>query len=384
MDFTSWNEPETLARRIRDPGAVLPHTGVPNDPANIRPLPDALQPALADVTYSTSSGETKTLGSLLQRPDTTAHIVLHGGKVVHSYVQEGYSATNDHWTLSMCRSVVGVVAGKLAEQGVLDMHAPVETIIPELAQCGYKGATLRNLLDMRSGVTSTVAANMAAAGMAPPLDPGSTTPPRGIHAHILSAQADQAHGGSFKYRTLDTHVIGWLCEHTTGKSLPTLISDLLWRPMGAEKAGQFMIGCDGTPVYEAGLFTNLRDLGRFGQLLLEDGRPGAAQVLPKGWMADTRTGDDDTRAAFGSKFFFYDLPRGMYRNHLWVLDTERGITLCYGAQGQMVYVDPSHDLVCVLFSTWAHPADPVILEYFSAYDAIGAHLASQQQPAQQQ
>jgi hypothetical protein len=346
MDFTNWNEPGHLAMRIRYPTSVYPHVEVPHDPANIKPLPEALQPSLADVTFTTTSGKTQTVGSLLQRPDTTAFMALHKGKVVHSYVADDYSATNDHWTLSMSRSVVGVIAGKLVEQGILDMQAPVESVIPELAGCGYKGATLRDLLDMRSGVTSAVAANMAAAGVAPPLDPvpgsSSSTPPSGIHAHILKAQADQGHGGGFKYRSLDSNVIGWLCERATGKSMATLVSELLWQPMGAEKPAQWVTGCDGTPVYEAGLITNLRDLARFGQLLLQDGSPGpgSGQVLAQGWMEDTRTGDAGTRAAFSGKLFFYDFPKGMYRNQMWVLDVDRGITLCYGAQGQMVYVDP--------------------------------------------
>jgi hypothetical protein len=382
MDFTNWSEPANLARRLKYPTSVYPHVEVPHDPANIKLLPEALQPGLADVTFTTTSGETQTLGSLLQRPDTTAFIALHKGKVVHSYVADGYSATSDHWTLSMSRSFVGVIAGKLVEQGLLDMQAPVESVIPELAECGYKGATLRTLLDMRSGVTSSAAANMAAAGLAPPPDVGpgatSSTPPTGIHAHILKAQADQGHGGGFKYRTLDTNLIGWLCERAAGKSMTTLLSELLWQPMGAEKPAQLVVGCDGTPVCESGLITNLRDLARFGQLLLQDGRAGAGQVLAQGWMQDTRAGDAGTRAAFNGQLFFYDLPLGMYRNQMWVLDAERGTTLCFGAHGQLVYVDPVYDLVAVLFSTWAHPVDPVIMDYFRAYDAIGAHLAAQQ------
>jgi CubicO group peptidase (beta-lactamase class C family) len=45
--------------------------------------------------------------------------------------------------------------------------------------------------------------------------------------------------------------------------------------MGAEQPAQYIIGLDGQALYDTGLCTNLRDLARFGQLMLEDGRYGA-------------------------------------------------------------------------------------------------------------
>jgi CubicO group peptidase (beta-lactamase class C family) len=91
-------------------------------------------------------------------------------------------------------------------------------------------------------------------------------------------------------------------------------------------------------------------------------------------MADTRTGDDDVRAAFPGNFFGHPLPNGMYRNHMWVPDIQRGATMLFGAHGQIVYADPSCDLVGVLLSFQPNPLDAINLEWVRAFNAVGDHL----------
>ena len=56
-----------------------------------------------------------------------------------------------HAVLSVTKSLVGCVAGILLDRGVLDENEPVEAYVPELAASGYAGASVRHLLDMRSG-----------------------------------------------------------------------------------------------------------------------------------------------------------------------------------------------------------------------------------------
>lgn len=52
----------------------------------------------------------------------------------------------------MSKSLVGVVVGALHGAGAIDLDALVTRYVPALNHCGYAGATVRHLLDMRSGI----------------------------------------------------------------------------------------------------------------------------------------------------------------------------------------------------------------------------------------
>ena len=54
--------------------------------------------------------------------------------------------------MSVTKSVVGCIAGVLVEQGLLDPDKPASTYVPEIVGSGYDGATVRHLLNMRTGV----------------------------------------------------------------------------------------------------------------------------------------------------------------------------------------------------------------------------------------
>ena len=52
-----------------------------------------------------------------------------------------------HLWMSMTKSVIGCLCAILAQKGVLDPAALVTSYVPELADSGYAGAKLRQVLD---------------------------------------------------------------------------------------------------------------------------------------------------------------------------------------------------------------------------------------------
>jgi CubicO group peptidase (beta-lactamase class C family) len=132
----------------------------------------------------------------------------------------------------------------------------------------------------------------------------------------------------------------------------------------------------GTAVHDGGLSTTLRDLARFGQMLLDGGESTAGeQVLPDWWLQDAATGDADSRDAFAASPTDSRMPGGMYRNQFWVPYPDRDVLLCLGIYGQMVYVDPASGMVAVKMSSWPVPQDPAMLSAtLRALEAVPAHL----------
>jgi CubicO group peptidase (beta-lactamase class C family) len=128
----------------------------------------------------------------------------------------------------------------------------------------------------------------------------------------------------------------------------------------------------GAAMHDGGLSTSLRDLGRFGQMLLQDGAAAdGTQVVPSWWISDSYAGDADSREAFAASPGDNRMPGGMYRNQFWFPYPDRRLLLCLGIHGQMVYVNPAAGVVGVKLSSWELPQNAAFLfDTIAAFDAI--------------
>ena len=82
--------------------------------------------------------------------------------------------------------------------------------------------------------------------------------------------------------------------------MATLISELIWAPMGAEHDALLLHDGLGTAVHDGGLCATARDVARFGQMLLDGGqvpeRTGATRrVVPPQWLRHAWAVDSDMR-----------------------------------------------------------------------------------------
>ena len=182
-----------------------------------------------------------------------------------------------------------------ADRATLDVSAPVEQYVPEVADSGYGGATVRDLLDMRTGVhfretydapEAEVRVMERSMGWHPRLEGD----PVGAYAYLASLRRAEPHGGTFTYRSADTDMLGWVCERAAGTRMAELVSTLLWQPMGAEADAEITCDSVGTGIHDGGISAVARDLARFGRMLLEDGRVDGREVVPAGWLEDAGAG----------------------------------------------------------------------------------------------
>ena len=88
----------------------------------------------------------------MKATETDGWMVVHDGKLVAEQYAGAMEPDTLHLLMSVSKSIVGILVGALAGQGVLNVEEPVTTYVPELEHSGYRGATVRQLLDMRSGI----------------------------------------------------------------------------------------------------------------------------------------------------------------------------------------------------------------------------------------
>lgn len=348
------------------------------------PLADPTEPLDLDgVSVKRVDGSTGSVRDVLDDTFTDAFAVLQQGELAAEWYAPGGGPAQVHAVLSVTKSVVGCVASVLLDQGVLEEQGCVEEYVPELAASGYAGATVRDLLDMRSGARfledyGDPSAEIRQLGE-------WVIDKDGLYAYLRTLEAEREHGGTFRYRSSETDVLGWVCERASGSRMAELIGDLVWAPMGA--AGDAEIQCDrvGTAIHDGGLGATARDLLRFGHLLLSGGTVplpdgGRRSVLPPGWLRQAWAVDADVRSAFAESPAERSFPGGWYRNHFWFRVGEYGdVLLCLGIHGQLVYVSRRTNTVCVKLSGWPDAQNPAFLhDTLRACDAISGALTTDQ------
>jgi CubicO group peptidase (beta-lactamase class C family) len=337
---------------------------------------------IAEIPVTTTDLAATTVGAVMSSTATDGWAVAHRGSLVAEEYFDGMEADTRHLLFSVSKSLVAAVVGMLHGAGAIELEAPVTKYVPALANCGYAGATVRHLLDMRSGIafsdnylhpTAEVHVLDQAMGWAPRSGPDV---PATLREFLLTLRQKSAHGGPFQYRSCETDVLGWICEVVCGQRMPDLMSELLWGRIGARCDATIGVDSDGTGFFDGGINACLTDMIRFGSLFLHDGVSlTGQQVVPAAWIADTLDGGPDSRRAFDASPDDNQMPGGMYRNQVWFPYPGSNVVLCQGMCGQMIYVNRAAELVAAKLSTQPDAGDPqMLLDTLRAFDAVAHEL----------
>jgi CubicO group peptidase (beta-lactamase class C family) len=169
--------------------------------------------------------------------------------------------------------------------------------------------------------------------------------------------AEGPHGGRFHYVSPNSDLLGWAIERATGRRYADLMSELLWKPMGAERSAYITVDRLGAPRCAGGMCVTARDLARVGQLIVNGGRRGKSEVLPAAWIDDiARNGDAAAWAAGSFVEYFPGLPL-RYRSKWYVLDGKSPLLFGWGIHGQHLFVDRARQVVIAKLSSQALPVD---------------------------
>lgn len=377
--LANWDFPPFNRWSFQNVRSVLPTRLIPRGKGPAAPLPQSPQ-ALEQAMFTDLDGSKRSVADMLATTFTDGFLLAHRGKVVFERYMNGMGEGSLHLSQSVVKSFVGTLVGIMVGRGLLALEKPVSHYVPELAATGYAGATLGQVLDMRSGVrfvedyldpTSEVGALDRAAGWKPLL-PGE--PAMGIYDLILTLKQERPHGGPFAYRSIETDVLGWVLERATGQGLADLLSQEIWQALGCEFDASIAIDRAGACQADGGLNASLRDYARLGLLYLQEGSWAGRQILPPGWVAACRTGDREAFVPFyGERFAAF--PDSAYSRQWWIFDRKRGCHAASGIFGQMILIDPSRELVAVKLSSWPVPLDDAMrLTTLNAIDAMAEAL----------
>ena len=315
--------------------------------------------------------------------DTDAFLVMKDGKIVTERYFNGMKPEDRHLLMSVSKSVIGVLAGIIIDQGRLDPNALVTSYIPELKGSAYEGATVRNLLDMSVGMefdedysskTSDLYRLDEAAGW---VERGPAAA-NGLHEYLATLKKTHGtHGSEFRYISANTDAMGWVLERATNTDYADLVSKELWSKLGAERDAYVLLDGFQAAYADPGLNMTLRDLGRFSQMVLQHGLYNGRQIVPGHWIDDIRHGGDPQAWKKGPEYSYFrtlsGYDNGSYRSYWYVADPRRGHITAIGLAGQLIVIDPSSNTIVVKFSSHATPATAQYdIEYAGAIAIVEA------------
>lgn len=329
----------------------------------------------------TNSDERMTFAQALNETHTDGVMVIHDGVVVYEKYSGNFDSTKRHLACSVTKSFIGLIGAMLVENKTLNVDAFVQDVVPLLKTSAFAGATIGQLLNMETSLkysetyadpNADIWKFLMAGNMLP--RPHTYAGPTTLLSFLTTTEKDPAiadHGQGFRYKTPNTDALALVIETVLNKPIGTVISEMLWQHLGAEHDAMISIDSEGRHFAGAGLATTLPDLGRFAEMIRNDGYFNGTTIVQKAVIDDIK--QNGNVEAFKTSGFDH-LEGTAYHKHWWTKD---GILMARGTFGQFIFIDQMRKISIVKYSSAMKASnsytDHILLP---AFGAVASYLAN--------
>jgi CubicO group peptidase (beta-lactamase class C family) len=267
----------------------------------------------------------------------TSLMVMQNGQIRYEEYFLGTAPDDRRISWSVAKSYLSALFGVLMAEGKIDsLDDPVTKYAPKLANTAYDGASIRNVLNMASGVVfdeDYLDENSDIKRM------GRVIALGGALDDFIASFSDTfaPPGETWQYVSIDTHVVGMVIRGATGRNIPDLLSEKIIAPLGLEQTPYYVTDGAGVAFVLGGLNLTTRDYARFGQMILQGGVYGDQQVVPADWIAASTAASAPTKP--GQQQYGYQWWRPA--------DAHPGEFYGIGVYGQYLYFDKPRGVVIV-------------------------------------
>ncbi len=313
------------------------HTNIPRGTGPVSELPQGPPAVLpSDLT------------NWVESRSVTGLVVLKNGAIVYEDYYQGTEPEDLRISWSMAKSFLSALVGILVEDGTIaSLDDPVTKYAPLLTGSAYDGATLRNVLQMSSGVKFNedyLDFNSDINKMGRVLALGGS-----MDAFAAGLKdRDAPPGDHWQYVSIDTHVVGMVVAGATGRSVIDLMSEKIIQPLGLEAEPEFLTDGYGVPFVLGGLNLRTRDYARFAQMIADGGLWQGRQIVPANWIAASTVASAKTAPGQWSYGYQWWIPVG----------APPGEFMARGIYGQYLYINRARDVVIAVNAANRRFEDP--------------------------
>jgi CubicO group peptidase (beta-lactamase class C family) len=299
-------------------------------------------------------GERHTLNEYFDRNFVLGFLILHDDQILLEKYFHGADEKSRFLSNSAAKSFLSVLIGDaIEEKKIKSVDDPVIQYLPYLSNSGFRDATIKNLLQMASGLQFNEDYLKEDADFHRFIFALLRGEPS-FHELAASIPSKVKPGTQNEYQSINTQVLGLLLEQATGKPLNEYMQEKLWTKIGPQSDAFFYRGKKQPDICAAGcLNVALRDYGRFGLMVMNGGILGGQRVVPESWIRESSTPDAD---------FLKPKPESSndhenfgYGYQWWIPYGSDRVIMALGVYGQTIYVNPTRHVVIVQTSAWPEP-----------------------------
>lgn len=324
------------------------------------PLPDAGR-QLQNFRF-VSRGKEYDLYDVLSLNRVSGLLVVKNGAVAFEEYFLGNTRDTRWMSMSVVKSITATLVGIAIKDGFIQsIDDPLTDYLPQFAGSAYDGVSVRDLLQMASGVAWNETYTDAASDRRAMLEAQISQQPGAILDLMASLDRAAAPGSRWNYSTGETQVVGALVAAATGQHVADYLAEKIWAPFGMETdASWWLDSSDGMEIGGSGLSATLRDYARFGMYMLGGGIVNGEETLPEGWIDAATTPKSVAGEGVDYGYMWWPLERGAYA--------------AIGIFGQFVYVEPDAGLVVAMWSAQPKPVGTDAVDEYEFFKALSQAL----------
>ena len=346
--------------------------------ARVHPMPAA--PAPLHVRYRCAGGEFG-IDDFIVRNRVSGLLIVRDGHIHLERYALGNAPESKLHSFSVGKSFMSTLLGAALHQGhIRSVEEPVAKYLPEVKGSGYDLCSIRNLLEMSSGVKWEEGYRDGTSSFARMFDASINCRKGGIMEVMTSLPSDAPPGIRFLYNSGESHVLGLVLSNATGVRVADYLSERIWSRFGMEFDGYWTLESDGgQETTGGGVNAALRDYVRFGLFILADGIAGGERIVPAGWIAEaSHPRDDSPQVAYGLPtagnplgygYQWWSFPKTAGAPHTLRHD---GAFTGQGIFGRFLYINPRERMVAAVWSEWPDPW--VEAREYETYDFLSAAI----------
>jgi CubicO group peptidase (beta-lactamase class C family) len=356
----NWDDGGPLMRYVFLHMTEFWHHSVIDRSGQVTNLPLNLRDDVAKFVTITEQGDLS-LSSYVRNSTVDAAVILHHGQIVFEEYPR-MRPFDKHLYMSVSKALAATIIAILEDRELIDTAKSVDRYLPGLGESGWAGVTIRDVLDMASGIDCRQ--QVEGAYDNPQLcyyqfeaSLGWLRPDKNTydstHEYIASLRSRRLPGQAFEYSSVNTFVLGWLAESVTQKTYADLVGEEIWQAMGAESDALLVAPKRGVQIASNGVSSTLRDMARFGLLFTPSGRQGTNPVVSDAYLEKIQNGGrpeifnadrDEAQAVDGEA--------ALHNSYQWDFVMADGDFFKGGYGGQGLYISPARDLVIAYFGAF--------------------------------
>jgi CubicO group peptidase (beta-lactamase class C family) len=287
-------------------------------------------------------GEEKQIIESIDYFNTDGLMILKDGEVHYENYWNENKETSRHIIWSVSKSFLSALVGIALDEGLIeDINDPIIKYLKDFKDTGYEGVSIKNLLQMSSGIEFNEDYG----------DPDSDINRYGRVTATGTSQREFAktlknsrEPGTYNhYISLDSQMLGMLVAEVSNMSVKEYLHEKIWSKIGMQDDAFYLTDKQEVEMSLGGLNVTLRDMAKFGQLYLNNGKWNGNQIVPSEWVANSTIPlDKHVQPNAGGEF---SSDAWGYGYQWWVPGPEVSDYTAHGIYNQFIYINPQSNVV---------------------------------------